>query len=56
MDYFKERYISELKIDLTDNGKIIDNADPRLTRWSAILELIKKSPVIGYGNGSEKEL
>jgi len=55
-DSFKERYISELKTDLTENNKIIENAEPRLTRWAAILELIKSSPVIGYGTGSEKEL
>jgi len=55
-DSFKERYISELKTDLTENNKIIEDAEPRLTRWAAILELIKSSPVIGYGTGSEKEL
>lgn len=53
---FKARYISELKTDLTDNVRIIDNTEPRLVRWNAIIELVKKSPVIGYGSGSEKEL
>ncbi len=56
MDSFKERYISELKTDLTNNVKIIENTEPRLARWNGIMELVKKSPVIGYGSGSEKEL
>jgi O-antigen ligase len=56
VDSFKERYISELKVDLTNNVKIIENTEPRLARWRAIMELVKKSPVIGHGSGSEKEL
>ena len=56
VDSFKTRYISELKTDLTNNVKIIENTEPRLARWNAIAELIKGSPVIGYGTGSEKKL
>lgn len=56
LDSFKERYISELKTDLSDTHETIENVEPRLTRWDAILELVKISPVIGYGSGSEKEL
>jgi len=56
VDSFKTRYISELKTDLTNNVKIIENTEPRLARWNSIMELIKKSPVIGYGTGSEKNL
>ena len=53
---FRTRYISELKADLTDNVKIIENTEPRLARWNVIIALIKKSPVIGYGSGSEKKI
>lgn len=53
---FKTRYINELKADLTANVKIIENTEPRLARWNVIIDLIKKSPVIGYGSGSEKKL
>jgi O-antigen ligase len=53
VDSFKTRYVSELKTDLTDKVKIIENTEPRLARWEAIVELIKQSPVIGYGNGAE---
>jgi O-antigen ligase len=56
VDTFRTRYVSELKTDLTDKVKIIENTEPRLARWEAIFELIKKSPVIGYGNGSETRL
>lgn len=56
VDSFKTRYISELKTDLTNKVKIIENTEPRLARWNVIGELIKKSPVIGYGTGSEKQL
>ena len=56
VDSFKTRYISELKTDLTNDVKIIENTEPRLARWNAITELIKRSPVIGYGTGAEKKL
>lgn len=56
VDSFKTRYISELKTDLTNNVKVIENTEPRLARWNAIGELVKKSPVTGYGTGSEKQL
>ncbi len=56
VDSFKTRYINELKTDLTSHVKIIENTEPRLARWNATIELIKKSPVIGYGTGSEKKL
>lgn len=56
VDSFKTRYISELKTDLTDSVMIIENTEPRIARWNATLELVKRSPVIGYGTGAEKEL
>ncbi len=56
VDSFKTRYISELKTDLTNNVKVIENTEPRLARWNVIGELIKRSPLIGYGTGSEKQL
>lgn len=56
VDSFKTRYVSELKTDLTDQVKLIENTEPRVARWEAILELVKQSPFIGYGNGSETKL
>ncbi|MEP7236961.1 MAG: O-antigen ligase family protein [Ferruginibacter sp.] len=55
VDSFKTRYISELKTDLTDNVKIIENTEPRLARWEAILELAKRHPLAGYGTGAERK-
>jgi O-antigen ligase len=49
---FKVRYIADFKYDLTltsTNARF----DSRLDRWSTAVDLIKKSPVIGYGAGSE---
>lgn len=56
IDSFKVRYVSELKTDLTDEVRIIENTEPRVARWEVIMELVKRSPVIGYGNGSESQL
>lgn len=56
IDSFKTRYMSELKTDLTGEVKIIENTEPRIARWEAIMELVKRSPVIGYGNGAEPDL
>jgi len=56
VDSFKTRYVSELKTDLTDKVKIIENTEPRLARWEVIMELIKQSPFIGHGSGSEARL
>jgi O-antigen ligase len=53
---FKTRYISELKKDLSDKLSLIEVDESRAIRWEAISELIKKSPVIGYGSGSEQHL
>lgn len=56
VDSFKTRYVSELKTDLTDHVKLIENTEPRVARWEAILDLVKQSPFIGYGSGSETKL
>ncbi|WP_428330849.1 O-antigen ligase family protein [Mucilaginibacter sp.] len=47
-----ERYIIEFKSDLT-KAQPGETLDPRLERWGIAVELIRKSPVIGYGAGSE---
>ena len=55
-DTFKERYISELEKDLSQKPNFVENSESRLVRWEAILEIIERSPVIGFGLGSEKKL
>ncbi|MDB5002610.1 MAG: hypothetical protein JWQ34_835 [Mucilaginibacter sp.] len=48
----KVRYIADFKYDLRLTSK--DNRfDSRLDRWSTAVDLIKRSPIIGYGAGSE---
>jgi len=49
---FKERYVTSLTDDLSRSvpGQ---TTDTRVARWHVTFGLIKKSPVIGYGAGSE---
>ncbi|WP_158797191.1 O-antigen ligase [Pedobacter sp. L105] len=49
---FRERYINDLRLDLstTSTGLV---EDPRVARWYAAGELVARSPLIGYGAGSE---
>jgi O-antigen ligase len=56
VDSFKLRYVTGLKTDLTLKTMDIENTEPRMERWKAILELVQQSPVIGYGIGSEHHL
>ncbi|MGG9964234.1 O-antigen ligase family protein [Ferruginibacter sp. SUN106] len=56
IDAFKTRYVSELKNDLTQTAINNEILEPRVARWQLAFDLVKKSPVIGYGAGSEKEL
>jgi O-antigen ligase len=52
---FKERLVTDLQTDLS-SPKAEDRFDRRLARWDAAYELIKKSPVIGHGSGTEISL
>jgi O-antigen ligase len=52
---FKTRYLGELKNDLS-LSKAGETTDPRMARWGVAAELIRQSPLIGYGAGSEIEL
>jgi O-antigen ligase len=56
IDVFKTRYVSELNNDLTKAAISDEILEPRITRWHLAATLIKKSPFIGYGTGSEKIL
>ncbi|HTE00456.1 MAG TPA: O-antigen ligase family protein [Mucilaginibacter sp.] len=52
---FRERYLTELKEDLS-HATVGESAEPRLVRWEIAVNLIKNSPIIGYGAGSEIQL
>ncbi len=56
IDSFKVRYVNELKKDLTQKADLIEITEPRIVRWGLIIDLIKRSPVIGHGQGAEKNL
>lgn len=56
IDSFKKRYVSEFKNDLTQASINNEVLEPRIIRWHYTVQLIKYSPVIGYGSGSEKRL
>jgi len=49
---FRDKYINDLQTDLSPlrSGQ---NSEPRLARWEVIIDVIKASPIIGYGSGSE---
>ena len=53
---FKSRYVGELKNDLGIDTMNVEFTEPRVQRWRAEMELIRKSPLIGYGSGSEKKI
>ena len=55
-DAYKLRFINELKEDLSGNVAVIESTEPRIARWEATMELVMRSPVFGYGSGSEKKL
>lgn len=51
----RDRYLVELREDLSPTfaGQTVE---PRLERWKISVNLIRKSPLIGYGTGSEIQL
>jgi O-antigen ligase len=49
---FRDRYLETLKVDLHENKTIVEK-NGRIDRWHSAMELIKKSPLIGTGTGSE---
>ena len=55
--YFKNRFSGELISDIKPlNNKEYVNysyTEPRIERWACAFDLIKKSPLIGYGTGDE---
>ncbi|MBS1509608.1 MAG: O-antigen ligase family protein [Bacteroidetes bacterium] len=56
MDAFNERFISGLENDLSSKSQVFESVEPRWARWSAVMELVRKSPVAGYGSGAENEV
>ena len=53
IDAFKNRYVVELKEDLTQIADRNELLEPRIVRWQVAMDLIKNSIVFGHGSGSE---
>jgi O-antigen ligase len=49
---FRAKYINDMQTDLSPL-KPGQNSEPRLARWEVISSVIKSSPIIGHGSGSE---
>jgi len=56
IDSLRKRYISDLEDDLSETAVTPDLTETRMKRWVLELQLIKQSPWIGYGSGSEKQV
>ena len=52
---FRDRFFSDLKTDLS-KASSSEETDPRLARWQVAVQIIKQSPVLGHGSGSEIQL
>jgi len=50
----KKRYIYDLENDLTEYRDPGDLTESRMARWNLEWQLIQKSPLVGYGTGSEE--
>lgn len=56
IDAFQKRYMGSLKQDLSLTSISNEVPESRASRWKQALGLIRQSPVIGHGSGSEKRL
>jgi O-antigen ligase len=50
---FRDRYITDLKVDLSVSAESPDLPESRMMRWKCASDLIRASPWIGYGTGDE---
>jgi O-antigen ligase len=53
---FKERYFTDTQSELTFNSIKGYDAEPRIERWKVAVSIIKNSPVVGHGSGTEISL
>jgi O-antigen ligase len=56
IDSFRKRYVNDLEDDLSETAVTPDLTETRMKRWVLELDVIRQSPWIGYGNGSEKQV
>jgi O-antigen ligase len=56
IDYYRERFSTNFINDVisSENSNFsLEDVEPRVKRWASALELVNKSPIIGYGTGDE---
>lgn len=54
MDGFRERFVSDLQADVFNSMPLSEQlADTRKERWTVAIDLVKESPLVGYGTGME---
>ena len=56
IDSLRKRYVNDLEDDLSETAVTPDLTETRMKRWVLELDVIRQSPWIGYGNGSEKQV
>ncbi len=56
IESFQKRYITDFRNELTPAAVEPDNREPRIERWRCAFQLIRESPILGHGSGSEKRL
>jgi O-antigen ligase len=56
IDSLRKRYVNDLEDDLSETAVTPDLTETRMKRWVLELDLIRQSPWIGYGSGSEKQV
>jgi hypothetical protein len=54
-DHLHSRYLKQLKQDLRSDTGAVEDPEPRMARWQCAWQLIKVSPWIGYGTGTETD-
>lgn len=54
-DHLHSRYLLQLKQELRPDTGAVEDPEPRMARWQCAWELIKVSPWIGYGTGTETD-
>jgi len=55
VESFRTRFLEQLSEDLQAN-ETVHTTDSRMERWAVVLDLVKASPVIGYGTGDEVDI
>ena len=56
IESLRKRYVSDFEDDLSKTAITADLTETRMKRWDVVLQLVKESPLIGYGRGAERDV